>query len=58
MPEKNQHFGLWLRANTPNLAKRIVVLVAGYEDEVQGEFVSNSPKGMHEEWDSIGVNIV
>ena len=58
VPEKNQQFGPWLRANTPNLAKRTVFQVAGYEDEVQGEFALNSPKLRHEEWDSIGGNSV
>ncbi|XP_030939934.1 uncharacterized protein LOC115964836 [Quercus lobata] len=34
----------------------IVKILAGYEDEVQGEFASNSPRGRHEEWDLIGGN--
>ena len=58
MPEKNQNFGPWLQANTSNLVKRTVFWVASYEDEVQGEFASNSPKGRHEEWDSIRGNSV
>lgn len=56
VPEKHQQFGPWWRANTLNLAKRTVVWVAGYEDEVQGEFEPNSPVGKHGEWDSIGGN--
>ncbi|KAL0002786.1 hypothetical protein SO802_016567 [Lithocarpus litseifolius] len=35
MKEKNQNFGLWLRAITPNLAKKTVICVSGYEEEVR-----------------------
>ena len=31
--EAEQQFGLWLRATTPNLARKIVVRVAGFEEE-------------------------
>ena len=40
------------------MAKRTIFQVAGYKDEVLGEFASNSPRGRHEEWDSIGGNSV
>ena len=32
--ETNKQFSSWLRATTPNLAKKTVVHVAGYEEEV------------------------
>ena len=31
----DQQFGSWLRANTPNLAKKYVVRVTGYEEEIK-----------------------
>ena len=31
--EADQQFGLWMKAATPNLAQRMVVRVAGFEDE-------------------------
>ena len=34
MREIDKQFGPWLRANTPNLAKKTVIRVAGYEEEV------------------------
>ena len=37
-----------MRASTPNLAKRTIVRVAGYEDEVKGGFEQNSPIKMLE----------
>ena len=40
------------------MAKRTIFQVAGYKDEVLGEFASNSPRGRHEEWDPIGGNNV
>ena len=33
MQGSDQQFGLWLQVNTPNLAKKIVIRVAGYEEE-------------------------
>ena len=33
--ESDQQFGSWLRVVTPNLAKKTVVRVAGYEAEVR-----------------------
>nr|POE75835.1 uncharacterized protein CFP56_05105 [Quercus suber] len=33
---RNQQFGPWLRVGTPNLAKRTIVKVAGYEKDVKG----------------------
>lgn len=53
MPEKYQQFGPWLQANTLNLAKRTVVQVVGYKDEVQGEFAPNSPTRKYGEWDLV-----
>ena len=34
MREIDKQFGPWLRANTPNLAKKTVIRVTGYEEEV------------------------
>uniref|UniRef100_A0A7N2KWI6 Uncharacterized protein n=1 Tax=Quercus lobata TaxID=97700 RepID=A0A7N2KWI6_QUELO len=31
----DQQFGSWLRANTPNLAKKSMVRVTGYEEEIK-----------------------
>lgn len=33
----DQQFGSWLRENTPNLVKKLVDRVTGYEDETEGE---------------------
>nr|POF18422.1 hypothetical protein CFP56_49380 [Quercus suber] len=35
--ETDKQFGPWLRANTSNLAKKTVVRVAGYEEEVNAD---------------------
>ena len=45
---KKQQFGPQLRAGTPNLAKRMIVRVAGYEEEVKGDFEQNSLVRMQE----------
>ena len=36
----NQQFGSWLEANTPNLAKKSVVRVTGYEEEIKEDAVT------------------
>jgi len=33
--KNDQQFGSWLRANTPNLAKKTIIYVTGYEEEVR-----------------------
>ncbi|KAL0001421.1 hypothetical protein SO802_015202 [Lithocarpus litseifolius] len=48
MPARNQQFGPWLRAGTPNLAKRMIVRVASYEEDVQGAVEQPSPINMQE----------
>lgn len=35
MRESDQQFGSWLRAVTPNLEKKTVIRVAGYEEDVR-----------------------
>ena len=52
MREGNQQFGSWLHAATPNIAKKTIVRVAGYKDEVNGEPACNpSPRSNGEgEW--------
>ena len=52
MREGNQQFGSWLHATTPNIAKKTIVHVAGYEEEVNGEPACNpSPESNGErEW--------
>ena len=45
---KNQQFSSWLRASTPNLAKRTIVRVAGYEEDVKGGVEQTSPIRMQE----------
>ena len=45
---KKQQFGPWLRAGTPNLVKRMIIRVAGYEEEVKGDFEQNSLVRMQE----------
>ena len=43
--EVDKQFGPWLRANTPNLAKKSVIRVAGYEEEVNEDIgAATSPE--------------
>nr|POF24965.1 hypothetical protein CFP56_44840 [Quercus suber] len=37
MQVSDQQFGSWLRANTPNLAKKTVIYVAGCEEVIHGD---------------------
>ena len=37
MQGSDQQFGSWLRANTPNLAKKIVIRVARYDEVIHGD---------------------
>lgn len=45
MKEGDQQFGSWLPASTPNIAKKTLVRVAGYEKEVIKETEMNSSGG-------------
>ena len=45
---RNQLFGPWLRAGTSNLAKRTIVKVVGYEEDVKGDVEQTSPIRMQE----------
>lgn len=47
--EGNQKFGSWLHAATPNIAKKTIVRVAGYEEEVNGELACNPSPGSNGE---------
>ena len=49
MREGNQQFGSWLRVATPNIAKKTIVCVAGYEEEVNGEPACNLSPGSNGE---------
>lgn len=45
MKECDQQFGSWSRASTPNLAKKTIIRVAGYVEEVSEELASNPSSG-------------
>ena len=45
---RNQQFGPWLEASTPNLAKRTIVRMVGYEEDVKGGVEQTSPIIMQE----------
>ena len=45
MREGNQQFGSWLRVATPNIAKKTIVCVVGYEEEVNKEPACNLSLG-------------
>ena len=45
---RNQQFGPWLGASTPNLAKRTIVRMVGYEEDVKGGVEQTSPIIMQE----------
>ena len=49
MREGDQQFGSWLHAATPNIAKKTIVRVAGYEEEVNGEPACNPSPGSNGE---------
>lgn len=38
----DQQFCFWLPVNTPNLAKKSIIQVTGYEEEVGGDIETNS----------------
>ena len=53
-----QQFGSWLRANTPNLAKKTVIRVAGYDEVIHGDDGSTSQSEQREGEDVEGLNFM
>lgn len=55
MRESDQQFGSWLRAVTPNLEKKTVIRVAGYEEDVREDdrdatSLARRDEGGYEAW--------
>ena len=54
---RNQLFGPWLGASTPNLAKRTIVRMVGYEEDVKEGVKQTSPIIMQERQGRIEVQL-